>query len=194
PQRVLVGGAEQPVRLGSKVLVGLGSRPLEYVDRLLGLALRQAGLCEQDAGLLGSVSPREVLRNLGQHAGGERVVLRIEGEVPLRDLAAGTALRGLRREEVPCEEPQSDDERHRQIRRRLFVAPDPVSEPGQRFRVTDRWTPGGHRRRHAFTAKEGCGRGGGWGRLCGCAKAVPPPTSTNLPNLPNLPFLVVPLG
>jgi hypothetical protein len=32
------------------------------------------------------------------------------------------------------------------------------------------------------------------GEVVCCAKAVPPPTSTNLPNLPNLPFVVVPLG
>src|SRR5882724_8736865 len=41
PQRVLVGRTEQGVALRSEVLVGLGSGPLEDVDRLLGLALRR---------------------------------------------------------------------------------------------------------------------------------------------------------
>src|SRR5947208_10677891 len=48
PERVLERPTKQPIRLGSEVLVGLGSRALEYVDRLLRLALREPGLGEQD--------------------------------------------------------------------------------------------------------------------------------------------------
>src|SRR5438034_6754287 len=128
PERILVRRAEQAVRLRSKVFVGLGRRPLEHLDRLLGLALREPGLCEQDAGLLGPVGPGKVLHHLGQYAGGERVVLRVEREAPLSDLATGASLRRLRGQEVPCEESQRHDERHGEICRRLLVIPDPVGE------------------------------------------------------------------
>src|SRR5207248_152378 len=95
PERILVRRAEQAVRLRSKVFVGLGRRPLEHLDRLLGLALREPGLCEQDAGLLGPMGPGKVLHHLGKYAGGERVVLRVEREAPLSDLATGASLRRL---------------------------------------------------------------------------------------------------
>src|SRR3989454_9088339 len=152
PERVLVRRTEQGVALPSEVLVGLGSRPLEYFDRLLGLALRQPGLREQDARLLGRVGPGEVLHHLGQYAGRERVVLRIEREAPLRDLATGTALRGLRGQEAPREEPQRDDERHREVGRYLLVIPDPASEPRQRVGLPNRRASRRrYRRRHALT-------------------------------------------
>src|SRR5213078_4290121 len=62
--------------------------------------------CEQDAGLLGPMGPGKVLHHLGQYAGGERVVLRVEREAPLGDLATGASLRRLRGQEVPREESQ----------------------------------------------------------------------------------------
>src|SRR5882762_7603891 len=152
PERVLVRRTEQGVALRSEVLVGLGSRPPEDFDRLLGLALRQPGLREQDARLLGRVGPGEVFHHLRQYAGCERVVLRIEREACLRDLATGTALRGLRGQEAPREEPQGDDERHREVGRYLFVTPDPASEPRQRVGLPNhRASRRRYRRRHALT-------------------------------------------
>src|SRR5207245_144527 len=160
PERILVRRTQQAIHLGAEVLVGVGSRSLEDVDRLLVLALRQSGLCEQDAGLLRGVGAGEVLHHLGQHAGGERVVLRIEGEASLRDLAAGAPLRGLRGQEVPREERQSDEERHCEVGRQLLVAPDPAIEPRQRVGLLNRRTSRcGHRRRHTPSSR-GCE--GGW--------------------------------
>src|SRR5947199_7129079 len=166
PERILVRRAEQAVRLRSKVFVGLGRRSLEHLDRLLGLALREPGLCEQEAGLLGRMGPGKVFHHLGKYAGGERVVLRVEREAPLSDLATGASLRRLCGQEVPREESQRHDERHGEICRRLLVIPDPVGERLQPVGLSNyRASCRRYRRCHKETVVEvGGGSGGSGGR------------------------------
>src|SRR2546430_330218 len=114
----------------------------------------------------------------------ERVVLRVEREAPLSDLATGASLGRLRGQEVPREESQRHDERHGEICRRLLVIPDPVGERLQPVRLSNhRASCRRYRRCHKETVVEvGGGSGGSGGRWS--AGTTSPSSRTSQPPKP----------
>src|SRR4029077_11714524 len=110
-------------------------------------------LRQENGALLRGVRAGVVLHHLREYARRQWIILGVEWQAALLELAPSVALGGLGRQQIPGEQSGREREQHAGIRHHLAMALDPLGEPGQRGGFCCcRLSCARHRRRHSPTS------------------------------------------